>query len=86
MRDNQSVTDLLGYIDRCITSKNIMLVTFDDAVIMINALIGTKSYKIIPNKLLNLLLKVYVLATLVKRNSAYSCHLETNDSLYIGPV
>ena len=43
MQDNQLVTVLLGYIDRCITSKNIVL-TFYYAVIMINALTGAKSY------------------------------------------
>ena len=37
------MTVLLGYIERCITSKNIMLVTFYYAVIMINALTGAKS-------------------------------------------
>ena len=73
LQGNQLVTVLLGYIDRCITSNNIML-TFYYAVIMINTLTGVKSYRKYwceAIKLRILLLNVYVLATLVKRNSAY---------------
>ena len=44
MQDNQLVTVLLGYIDRSIILKNIMLVIYYYAVIMINALTGAKSY------------------------------------------
>ena len=41
-RESQSVTVILGYIDHCITSKNIMLVTFHYAIIMINTLTHSK--------------------------------------------
>ena len=81
---------LLGYIDRCITSKNIMLVTFHYAAIMINTLTYvlqiTLKMSVLSYKLRILLLNVYVLATLVKRNSAYSFLLETNKSLYLSRV
>ena len=88
MQDDKLVTVLLGYIDCCITSKNIMP-TFYYAVIMINTLTQAPNHTEnigVSYKLRILLLNVYMIATLVKWNSTYSCHLEMNDSLYIGPV
>ena len=65
------MTALLGYIDHCIVLKNIMLVTFYYAVIMINVLQITLKISMQSYKLCILLLNIYMLATLVKQNSAY---------------
>ena len=80
------MTILLGYIDCYITLKNIMLVTFHYAVIMINTLMRSKKHWCEAINYAFCLLYVYMLAMLVKRNSAYSFHLETIKSLSLGRI
>ena len=70
-------------VNRCITLKNIMLVTFHYAVIVINTLICPENIGV--KLAINYgfcLVNVYVLATLLKRNSAYSIHLKNKIPLF----
>ena len=60
MQDDQLMTVLLGYIDCCITSKNIMP-TFYYAVIMINALTQA------PNHTENIGVKLLITHSFIKR-------------------
>ena len=84
------MTALLGYIDHCITFKNIMLVTFHYAITMIitpnnTENIGRKLHrKFDTHSFIKRI--IYMLAMLVKRNSTYSLHLEMNESLSLGRV
>ena len=77
---------LLGYIDRCVPSMNILLVTSHHAGIMTSVLTLIQIILKIIGVSGILSLNIYVLAMLVKWNSAYSFHLETNKSLYLGCV